>query len=96
LTEVDVNKFLDSLNTHAIGYVSLGVGTASFATLVRLFTDPTYLVALYGAIIRGTQHLETQVDVFVFAQLVAALFGIVASIIGAYFSRPKNIASDPK
>lgn len=82
---------LEKLNTHAVGYVAIGAGGVSFAALGKLLTDPTYLVALYGAVIRGSQHLETPTDISTDAQLVAAVFGLILSFAIAYFSRPKTV-----
>lgn len=82
---------LQKLNSYGAGYVAIGGGLVSFGALGKLLTDPTYLVVLYGAIIRGSQHVETQADIYTFAQLAAAVLGLIGSFALSYLSRPRSV-----
>lgn len=98
-----MQTFLRSLNTRFVANVGATVGGMSiFGAIVALFKlldDPTYLVALYGAIIRGQQHLETPTDITTLAQLAAAFFAIFGGIVVALFcsryGMPETVAAKP-
>jgi len=97
-----MNALLRSLNTHLVGYIGVSVGGFSIlgaiAALFKLLSDPSFLVALYGAVIRAGSHSSTPADVQTFAQLIGAgmaIFGgIILALFASYFGMPTTIPPD--
>jgi len=94
--------WLRGLNTHLTGYAGLTIGGLSLfgaiGALFKLLSNPDFLVALYGAILRGERHVETPADIRTFAVLLGALFAIfgaaVLALLASYLGMPKTIAPD--
>lgn len=89
-------------NTHRVGSAGLLIGgtsiVASVAALFRLVADPTYVDALFVAIMHARAHATTAADVQTYAQLVGAAVAILGAVIVAlllsYLGRPTTVPSD--
>ncbi len=93
---------LTRLNSHGTGYAGLLLGggsiVASVAAFFRLLSSPTYLDALFAAVMHARAHALTAADVQTYAQLAGACVAIIGAIAVAllltYFGRPLSVASD--
>lgn len=90
---------LNRLNTHGVGLAGLAIGggsiVVSVGALFKLLSDPTYLDALFVAIMHVQRHIVDSNDVMTYAKLVAAFVSIIGAIVLAlvmtYFGRPASV-----
>lgn len=90
-----------ALNTHRVGFAGLVMGGASIiaalASLIHLLSTPSYLFALYWAIIHGSTRSLTNPDIMAFCELAACVIALVGafviSLLAAYFGMPAPVDS---
>jgi hypothetical protein len=93
---------LNRLNTHGVALAGLAIGggsiVASVGALFKLLSDPTYIDALFVAIMHAREHKFDSNDLMTYAKLAAAFFAIVGAIVIAllltYFGRPASVPAD--